>query len=58
MEALNSSWQAAAALGFIASIISISLIIFLFGYLQEVKKYYWNNQWNKKEWWYEKTYFI
>lgn len=53
---LNCSPQVAAALGFITSFITISLLIFAFGSLQEIKKYHWDNIWNKKCWWCKQTY--
>jgi hypothetical protein len=57
-QALNSSPQVACALGFIASIISISLLIFGFSYLQEIKRYHIDDVWNKKSWWFKQTYIM
>lgn len=57
-QVFNCSPQVAAAIGFSLSIIVISLLIFAFGTLQETKKYHLNMDWNKKNWWYEKTYLI
>jgi hypothetical protein len=39
-NALNISAAEAAAIGFVASIISITLLIFAFSGLQQVSKYY------------------